>query len=205
MQVGFALYKLSKYRFGILLDFESKDCYVWIALRPNEVEPGKRYERYETEALAYKEQMLKNGFHIPVLTHNMRNSSNVISGLESLQTSGRQFKALDFKGNVVATQRKVKDKMMLTVPKAPLPPNTVPGNLPIIVPTTFENYFSVTDLLTKVIEKHFVDPSEQVVVLIINFKRMKEVLKGVLEGKMMMEKRNLTTYCPRSDSFDRNN
>ena len=103
---------------------------MWVALRPSEIEPS-RYENYAREALAYKEKIIREGFHLPDLSYNMRNSSSVIQGLDCLYAGDNQSKALDVKENT-------KEMVKLTVPRAPLPPNTVPGSPPVVIPISQE-------------------------------------------------------------------
>ena len=185
----------------VFLDPESKDSYVWIALRPWEL-VKEILTRYEIEAAAYKEKLINDGFHVPVLTHNMRNSSSVITGLDNLYVSGNQTKAVNFKGQVIKKEEKTnKDTVMLSVPKAPLPENTVPGSMPVIIPVESEKYQYINEVIVETIEKYFDNPLEPVVVLISDRKRMEKILKAVAEKKMFMGKRNVMAYSPRSDGF----
>ena len=112
---------------------------------------------YESDYLLYKEKMLNEHFHIPVLTHNMRNSSSVVETMDCLY---------------------VNNVLKLSVQKAPLPPNPVPGNPPIVVPTQrIKTRMYKPNVVASVIEKYF-ETDEPVVVLVIKPK-IKKLLKNV--------------------------
>ena len=118
-----------------------------------------------------------------------------------MSSAGHQEKVMNAEGRVVSREKRSQDRMVMSVPKASLPKNTVPGNFPIIVPIKFQIIKDIDSVIAELIEKYFQDPSEPVVVLVIANKRMRKLKKFASEEDMTLWKRKVTYYFPNSEKF----
>ena len=155
---------------------------IWLVMRPVQID---LYDRYIEGLNAYKTTMKENGFIIPDLYHNMRNSSNVIKTCDSLyHQGGVPKKQFDYKtkkykihsNSVNGKEQLTKERVKLSVTKALLPDNTVAGDIPVIIPIPYRAKLCVSDTIPYIIETYFKDPAEPVVILV---ERTREVRKVV--------------------------
>jgi hypothetical protein len=171
---------------------------VWITLRPSQID-ATRYETYETHLKEYKKNMRLNGFSLPYLSHNMRNSSRVVKALDSLYTGGKEFKMIDDKtqDTKIVEGFKHKERLKHSVPTANLPSNTVSGNMPVIIPLMRRQCGS--DVVTYAVSEYFHDPVEPVVILVIKKREFSRVVENCCEA--YKGKRDTCVYYTRGDNF----
>ena len=194
---GFKAY----YPFQIPQDLLSLTQTLWITSRPREM-MSNDYEKHMNGAMAHKEELRQQGFHIPHLPHNMRNSSNVHKAIDSIYTSGKQKNLIDINGTTTSYEKPqqtdvmTKEFLKFSVPKANIPLNTVPGNRPLIIPIMRPQV--VSDVVVGAI-KQCLEPEEPVVILVV---KKREFSKTVDKCKSAFEHtRNIVVYQTRGTDF----
>ena len=141
--------------------------FLWVTLRLCEVR-SRDHENIMKTIDFYKTFFKNCGFDIPVLNTNMRNSSSILSTYDSVYGFGKK----DEKNKRISSA-KIKDQVKMVVDRASLPPNTVQGVKPVIVPVEGSSRRFHTDpfgALGYVIKTYFGNENEPIVVLITEHK-----------------------------------
>ena len=129
----------------------SRDSYVWMVFRPDNV-PSKLHSAFNKDFMQYKELMKdEDKFDLPDLAHNMRNSSRVLEAMNHIMSSGFAYNKPIFK-------------------EAVLPPNPVPGNTPVYVPTPNSTNqcakHAPENMVLSVIKSYFKEETEPITVIV---------------------------------------
>ena len=144
----------------------SKRC-LWLTLRLCEVR-SRDHENIIKNIDFYKTFFMDCGFYIPVLTTNMRNSSNIVSTYDSIYGFGKKDE-----NNKRTSSARIKDHVKMVVDRASLPRNTVQGMKSIIVPVEGSSrrfHQEPFGALGYVIKTYFENENEPIVVLITEHK-----------------------------------
>ena len=146
--------------------------YLWLTIRLCDVR-NAHFEELNGNKEYYEKSLRNSGFEVPILKHNMRNSSFIVDTFETIYGYGHQNQ--DYKEDKKTRYERgmgPKDAKMM-VDKATLPPNTVQGIRTVFVPVqgnSPSDYKDPFDALSHVLNKYFRNPNEPVVVLIAESK-----------------------------------
>ena len=142
--------------------------YLWLTLRLCDVK-NVFFEELSENKKHYETFLRNCGFEVPILTHNMRNSSFIVDTFETIYGYGQRNQ--DYKEEKKTRYERgmgPKDAKMM-VDKATLPSNTVQGMRTVVVPVqgnSRADYKDPFDALSHVLNRYFINPNEPVVVLI---------------------------------------
>ena len=148
---------------------------LWVTLRLCEVRSRDHENIMKT--IDFFKTFFKNcGFDIPVLNTNMRNSSSILSTYESVYGFGKKQNIERRKkenDKIISDDARIKEQVKMVVDRASLPPNTVQGMKPVVVPVEGSSRRFHTEpfgTLGYVIKTYFGNENEPIVVLITEHK-----------------------------------